>query len=318
MDVRYAAASQGPSRRMADVGDRRADARPDQNRSSSHRRGEVERGMTIVDDQLFPLTSLGGGLWTTEAGAEWRNPNGPLWGGYAIGLCLSVVAAEPEARGEPLAITLTYVAGLSAGAVEVRTRRLRQGGSVGVWEVELRPAGATEVSVHAIVTMARRPATPAFAFAKMPDAPEPESLPSQVRPGGAQHFGSRAFERRTSEAFPIQPAASSRSTAWVRPLLGPWNKTLLAMLTDSSPPRAFYALGHTVMTTTVTLTIYLHATAEEVAAAGEDYLLVEYDGRVGGGGATDERSSYWRRDGKLLATSEQLLWYREYQESPPE
>lgn len=274
--------------------------------------------MTILESQLFPLTSLGMGVWTTEAGPEWRNPNGPLWGGYSIGLCLAVVAAEPEARGEPLSITLTYVAGLSAGTVEVRTRRLRQGGSIGVWEVELRPAGATEVSVHAIVTMARRPATPSFAFAQMPDASDPEGLPLQPRPGGSQHFGSRAFERRTSETFPIQPAASSRSTAWVRPKLGPWNKTLLGMLTDSSPPRAFYALGHTVMTTTVTLTIYLHATAEEVAAAGEDYLLVEYEGRVGGGGATDERSSYWRRDGKLLATSEQLLWYREYPRVPPE
>ncbi|HEX2560399.1 thioesterase family protein [Phenylobacterium sp.] len=274
--------------------------------------------MTILNDALFPLTSLGDGVWTTEAGAEWRNPNGPLWGGYSIGLCLAVVAAEPEAQGEPLSITLTYVAGLRAGTVEVRTRRLRQGGSVGVWEVELRPAGATEVSVHAIVTMARRPATPPFAFARMPDAPDPDGLPSQARPGGSQHFGSRAFERRTSETFPIEPAPSSRSMAWVRPKLGPWTKILLGMLTDSSPPRAFYALGHTVMTTTVTLTIYLHATAEEIAAAGEDYLLVEYEGRVGGGGATDERSSYWRRDGKLLATSEQLLWYREYRSLSPE
>jgi acyl-coenzyme A thioesterase PaaI-like protein len=274
--------------------------------------------MTILDERLFPLTAHGEGVWTTQAGPEWRNPNGPLWGGYSIGLCLAVAAAEPEARGEPLSITLTYVAGLSAGVVEARTRRLRQGGSIGVWEVELRPAGAAEVSVHAIVTMARRPATPAFAFAEMPEAPEPDSLPTQSRPGDAQHFGSRAFERRTTENFPITPAAGSRSLAWVRPKLGPWSKTLLGMLTDSSPPRAFYALGHTVMTTTVTLTIYLHASAEEVAAAGEDYLLVDYEGRVGGGGASDERSSYWRRDGKLLATSEQLLWYREQPRFSPE
>ncbi|MDD3837400.1 MAG: thioesterase family protein [Phenylobacterium sp.] len=274
--------------------------------------------MTILDEQLFPLTSHGEGVWTTEAGPEWRNPNGPLWGGYSIGLCLAVVAAEPAARGEPLAITLTYVAGLSAGTVEARTRRLRQGGSVGIWEVELRSAGSSEVSVHAMVTMARRPATPAFAFARMPDAPDPESLPLQSRPGATQHFGSRAFERRTSETFPIEPGTSSGSIAWVRPKLGPWNKALLGMLTDSSTPRAFYALGHSVMTTTVTLTIYLHATTEEVAAAGEDYLLVEYEGRVGAGGATDERSTYWRRDGKLLATSEQLLWYREQPRVAPE
>jgi hypothetical protein len=45
---------------------------------------------------------------------------------------------------------------------------------------------------------------------------------------------------------------------------------------------------------------------------------VEYEGRVGGGGASDERSSYWRRDGKLLATSEQLVWYRRVPPRPPE
>ncbi|MCR5875972.1 thioesterase family protein [Phenylobacterium sp. J426] len=274
--------------------------------------------MRTTDSDLFALTAVEPGRWTTHAGPDWKNPNGPLWGGYPIGLALTVVGTEPEAVGEPLSISLTYVAALADGEVEIRTRRLRQGGSIGVWEVDLRPAGAEGVSVQAIVTLARRPATPPFAFAKMPEAPEPENLPTPMSPGGARHFGAQAFERRTTETFPIQPQASSYSTAWVRPRLGPWDKPMLGMLTDNSPPRAFYALGHTVMTTTLSLTVYLHATAEEVAEAGRDWLLVEYEGRVGGGGASDERSSYWRRDGKLLATSEQLVWYRETPRVSPE
>jgi acyl-CoA thioesterase len=72
------------------------------------------------------------------------------------------------------------------------------------------------------------------------------------------------------------------------------------------------------MTTTLSLTVYLHATAEEIAEVGDDFILVECEGRVGGNGASDERSSYWRRDGKLLATSEQLAWYREIQREAPE
>jgi hypothetical protein len=51
---------------------------------------------------------------------------------------------------------------------------------------------------------------------------------------------------------------------------------------------------------------------------GDDFILVECEGRVGGAGASDERSSYWRRDGKLLATSEQLAWYRPVRRSAPE
>lgn len=271
---------------------------------------------TIADH--FVLQAEGPGRWITQAGPEWKNPNGPLWGGYPIGLSLRTIASEPDARGEPLSISLTYVAALREGAVEIRTRRLRQGGSIGVWSLELGPAGSDEVCVQAIVTMAQRPATPPFAFAKMPDAPDPSLLPEPMSPGGGRHFGARAFERRTTESFPIRQSADSRSVAWVRPRSATWDKALLGMVADNSPPRAFYAFGHAVMTTTLSLTVYLHGTAAEIAEAGDDYLLVEYEGRVGGGGASDERSSYWRRDGKLLATSEQLVWYRETPRPVPE
>ena len=267
----------------------------------------------------MPLTPVSPGRWRTVAEPEWRNPGGGLWGGYAIGLCIRVLEAEPEAVGEALSLTLTYAAGLPSGELEIRTRRLRQGGSVGVWEVELLPAGSDQVGVHGVVTMARRPNTPDFAFAKMPDAPDPDSLPSPDAPGEtARHYGASAFERRTLEGFPPQLGSDSRSLAWVRSRRGPLDKALLGMITDNSAPRAMYALGPTIMTTTLSLTAYLHATVEELAEVGDDFILVECEGRVGGGGASDERSSYWRRDGKLLATSEQLAWYRQLRPNSPE
>lgn len=265
------------------------------------------------------LDPVSPGLWTTHAAAEWRNMRGGLWGGYALGLCVRAMAAEVgagNAVGEPLSMTLTYAAPLPDGDLAVRTRRLRQGGSIGVWEVELGPAGSGDVCVHGMVTMARRPDTPPFAFARRPSAPEPHDLPAPQHPGEHnRHFGARAFERRTLEGFPPTRGPDARSLAWVRPRRGVWDKALLAMVTDNSPPRAMYALDR-VMTTTLSLTVYLHAEAEVLAGLGDEYILVEYEGRVGGGGASDERSSYWSRDGRLLATSEQLTWYRAL--PPPE
>lgn len=275
--------------------------------------------MSTTTSHSMTLTPVAPGRWTTIAGPEWRNPGGGLWGGYAIGLCVRVLEVEPEAVGEALSLTLTYAAALPAGELEVRTRRLRQGGSIGVWEVELLPAGTEQVGVHGMVTMARRPRTPDFAFARMPACAPPEDLPSpDAMPGTSQHFGAQAFERRTLEGFPPRPSADSRSLAWVRSRRGPLDKALLGMITDNSAPRAMYALGPNVMTTTLSLTAYLHATVEEIAEVGDDFILVECEGRVGGGGASDERSSYWRRDGKLLATSEQLAWYREVVRNAPE
>jgi hypothetical protein len=266
----------------------------------------------------IPLDRVAPGRWTTVAGPEWGNPGGGLWGGYAIGLSIRVLEAEPDAAGEALSLTVTYAAGLPVGAIDIRTRLIRQGGSVGVWEVELLPAGSDQVGVHAIISMARRPQTPSFAFATMPDAPEPESLPAPAIRGGITDYGGATFERRGLEGFPPTPGGSSRSLVWVRSMRGPFDKALLGMVTDNSAPRAMYALGHTIRTTTLSLTAYLHATTEEVAAVGDDFILVECEGRVGGGGASDERTSCWRRDGKLLATSEQLAWYREVPRNAPE
>jgi hypothetical protein len=274
--------------------------------------------MSEAHSLSIPLVPVAPGRWTTVAESEWSNPGGGLWGGYAIGLCIRVLEAEPEAVGEPLSLTLTYAAGLPSGALDIRTRRLRQGGSIGFWEVELLPAGSDQVGVHGVVTMARRPETPDFAFARMPAAPPPESLPSPDMSGAAMHYGASAFERRTLEGFPPKPTGDSRSLAWVRSRRGTLDKALLGMITDNSAPRAMYALGSAVMTTTLSLTAYLHATVEEIAEVGDDFILVECEGRVGGGGASDERSSYWRRDGKLLATSEQLAWYREAPRGAPE
>src|SRR5580700_11350958 len=148
--------------------------------------------MSSMQALAIPITAVAPRRWTSLAGQEWSNPGGGLWGGYAIGLCIRVLEAEPEAVGEALSLTLTYAAGLPAGELDIRTRRLRQGGSVGVWEVELLAAGSDQVGVHAIVTMAKRPRTPPFAFARMPDAPAPESLPSPAEPEGARHYGASA------------------------------------------------------------------------------------------------------------------------------
>ncbi|HEY1750827.1 MAG TPA: thioesterase family protein [Caulobacteraceae bacterium] len=275
--------------------------------------------MSLARTIDIPLTPVAPGRWSTIAGPEWSNPGGGLWGGYAIGLCVRVLEAEPEATGEALSLTLTYAAAVPAGPLDIRTRRIRQGGSVGVWEVELLQAGSAQVGVHGVVTLARRPQTPPFAFARMPEAPDPDSLPSPDVPGEAtQHYGASTFERRTMEGFPPTPGDSSRSLAWVRSRRGPFDKALLGMVTDNSAPRAMYALGPTIRTTTLSLTCYLHATAEELAEIGDDFILIECEGRVGGGGASDERSSYWSRSGRLLATSEQLAWYRELQRSAPE
>jgi acyl-CoA thioesterase len=137
-------------------------------------------------------------------------------------------------------------------------------------------------------------------------------------PGAMDRYGAQAFERRIVDGFPPSPGKSARSLAWVRSRSGRFDKALLAMVTDNSPPRVMYALGRDVDSTTLSLTAYLHATDKHLAEIGDDFILIECDGQVGNDGASDERSNYWRRDGRLLATSTQLAWYRAAAREMPE
>jgi acyl-CoA thioesterase len=267
--------------------------------------------MTQSSAFSIPVTPVAPGRWTTTAGPEWINPAGRLWGGFVIGLCVRVLEAEPEAVGEALSLTLTFISGLPTGPLDVHTRRLRQGGSIGIWEVEVFPAGSDEVSVHAIVTMTRRPKTTPFAFARMPAADYPANPGRPQKSDNASQFAASAFERRAVKGFPPVVGENSQSLTWMRSRYGPLDRVILAVLTDNAIPRAMYALGPKVMTVTLSFTIYLHATSEEIAEVGDDFILVECEGGVGDAGASDERSRYWRRDGKLLATAEQLAWYRQ-------
>src|ERR1700755_891161 len=101
--------------------------------------------MSTIQTHDMSLTPVAPGRWTTFAAPEWSNPGGGLWGGYAIGLCVRVLEAEREAIGEALSLSLTYAAALLSGDLDIRTRKLRQGGSVGVWEVEVLKAGSEQV-----------------------------------------------------------------------------------------------------------------------------------------------------------------------------
>jgi acyl-CoA thioesterase len=58
------------------------------------------------------------------------------------------------------------------------------------------------------------------------------------------------------------------------------------------------------------MSVYFHATDDEVAAIGDDYILNEATGSRGARSTAGQHARLWSRAGVLLATSEQLSWYR--------
>jgi hypothetical protein len=84
----------------------------------------------------------------------------------------------------------------------------------------------------------------------------------------------------------------------------------LAYLADQYAPRSFFWGAGMRPSATITLSVYFHATADELAAVGTDYVLNDATGTRGEQSTSGQLARLWSRNGALLATTEQLCWYR--------
>jgi hypothetical protein len=106
-------------------------------------------------------------------------------------------------------------------------------------------------------------------------------------------------------------SGDTRGCLWARDAAG---RTLdhlqLVYLADQYAPRSFFWGVGMRPSATITLSVYFHGTAAELAAVGTDYVLNEATGTRGEQSTSGQQARLWSRDGVLLATTEQLCWYR--------
>ena len=99
--------------------------------------------------------------------------------------------------------------------------------------------------------------------------------------------------------------------AWVREMTGRQIDHLqLTFLSDAYAPRSFFWSNGPRLSATLTLSIQFHATDDEIAAIGDDYVLNEASGTRGAASTSGQQARLWSRQGALLVTTEQLHWYR--------
>ena len=140
----------------------------------------------------------------------------------------------------------------------------------------------------------------------MPDAPDPETLEQIHVAAGPQ--GQQAMIRQVSGEF---ASGDTRGVLWVRDGSGrPLDHLQLAYFADQYAPRSFFWGPGMRPSATITMSVYFHATDEEIAAVGDDYILNEATGTRGERSTSGQQARLWSRQGALLATTEQLCWYR--------
>jgi acyl-CoA thioesterase len=261
-----------------------------------------------MSDKLFDLEMTAAGEWSASGKPRFNNPDGSQFGGYVSGLLLAAILQEPGKRGTPVAMTGVFMTRVAIAPLKVRTAKLRAGNSLEFWQAEI--VQEQKLCAQATITLAQRPqGGPSFGWIEMPKLANPESLPSTEYIAGTPGW-TQSFDRRIAKGRPLEKS-DGHSLIWATEFDDhPVDYPRLAMFADMFPPRTYYGTGERRGSATVSFSTYFHASDEEVAKVGHDYILLEGRGRRGSHGVCDLTAAIWRRDGLLLATTEQLCWFR--------
>lgn len=254
--------------------------------------------------EAIELTERDQGRWLAHADPDHQSITG-MYGGWTTAVALAGVLNSSPAHAAPAALTINFVGSIEPGTdVEVRTERVGGSRSLEHWSATVR--GDDSVYASALVVLASRRASEPHLQPTMPAVADPSTL---VR------FKAPAPQGEQAEMYLSSPLAygggDTYSTHWLRDANGrPMDHLLLAYLADQYAPRSFLWGAGLRPSATLTMSVYFLATADELEAVGGDFILNEAVGTRGAGSTSGQQARLWSRDGTLLATTEQLAWYR--------
>jgi acyl-CoA thioesterase len=252
------------------------------------------------------LTPTGANEWTIRAAPE-REANTGMFGGWTAAVLAKAALSHDEAEGTPVSITANFIARVVPGTdVRLRASLLGGGRSLKTWRSEAFDAAGALLATATLVTANRRESD-RFLECAMPSAPAPETIDMAHPPG---RFG-EAIDIRPVIGFPPFGQKNTRTLSWVRDLPADTLDHLgLVYLADVTPPRIFLISEGPRPSSTVTMSVYFYASDAELAEVGTDYILSEVAGVRAEGSTNGLTMRLWSRTGALLATSEQLCWFR--------
>ena len=262
--------------------------------------------MSSLEDSLAINTSAPQRL-TARADPDYEANTG-MFGGWTSALLLKAVLNHSDANGSASAMTVNFIERIAPGeTVLLSATRLGGSRSLAHWRCDVRREQDGALLATAAVVLANRRDTEQAIDFVMPDAPPPQDLPLSHPPG---LFG-RQVETRVIEGAPPFNRPDMRSLSWIREESGrPVDAIQLAFLSDVYAPRVFSISDGPRPSSTVTLSITFLAGQSELAAVGDDYVLSEVEGTRIEQAQVGSRSRLWSPQGTLLATSEQLCWFR--------
>jgi acyl-CoA thioesterase len=266
-------------------------------------------------DRAIALTRREENQFEGHTSDDFWNFTGPF-GGVTAASLLNAVMLHDKRIGTPVAMTVNYCAPVAKGAYTITVREVRTNRSTQHWYIELsQPADG--VSITSTAVFAARRETWSHVPGEMPKAAPPESLLKLPTRGLMEWM--QYYDFRFAKNMPVPPRPEpadddlgpALSHVWVkmqpeRPL----DFLSLMAISDTFFGRIFHVRKSLIRIGTISMTTYFHVDADEIAGAGSGYLFGTADANVFNKGYSDQIAAMWSRAGKLLATSQQLVYFR--------
>lgn len=253
--------------------------------------------------------------WCGASSPAYWNMVGPF-GGTTAATAVQAIMLHPALLGEPIALTANYACAMGEGPFTVTARPVRTNRSTQHWLVTLSQSDAagTEgvVMTATAVTAARRETW------SVNDTPKPALRFSEDLPRFriATSEWTRRYDMRTVRGPMPQVwdgrADDSLTQLWVRDdPPRPLDFASLAAMSDVFYPRVWLRRARRVPAGTVSITTYFHADSQQLAQSGKGYLLAQARAQAFRNGFFDQTAQLWNEAGTLLATSTQMVYYKE-------
>lgn len=253
------------------------------------------------------------GVFTGKTSAAYANMVGPF-GGVIGAQLLNAVLQHPKLEGEPIAITINYAAPIKDGEFTIRATPARTNRSTQHWVIDL--SQDDNILATATAVTASRRETWSAPDLEPPSVPSPDQVPSLPNAGLPDWVSN--YDIRLIRGFPDVLADSppenedSETVQWIedkpkRPL----DALSLASMSDAFFPRVFVRRNKILPASTVSLTIYFHADESTFANHGAQPVLGHARALRFYNGYFDQTAEMWSQDGKLLASSTQVVYYRD-------
>jgi acyl-coenzyme A thioesterase PaaI-like protein len=264
-------------------------------------------------DRAIALEELGDGRFLARTSAEYANMVGPFGGTIAAALLQSALM-HPSRLGDPVALTVNFASAIADGAYDIAARAVRTNRSTQHWTIVASQVG--EVVATASAVFASRRATWSRLDLESPAAAARFDQVAPASSAGRPAWVSRYEMRFITGAMPTDwdgaEEPNSETCVWVRDdPPRPLDFASLAALCDTFLPRIFLRRHKPVPIGTVTMTTYFHADAHVLLAHGDRPLLGLARGLNFRDGYFDQTAQLWDGQRRLLASTHQLVYFRE-------